>query len=842
MILWWAPLPDGLLSPAVAALALIDEGAAAPGPGGLFEPTTVLLSLAAAALAALVPLGLLIRTRRRLAAVRHEGGRLATVSEQLWGMLAASPDGYFCWDLLGGGERCSPRLARTLGLEESESHGFDAVRERLGEADARALDDAVWALKERGTEFDMLVTLGKGEPGMPRTFRIRGARAEGRDGRLVAAIVWFRDLSRFVAESARLMGEKEHAAGERRRLMALLDAHPDPAWLRNPDLTLAYCNRAYAEAVEADPATAVREDRQIAGSVIANSGRELAERARLTGMTQHESHQMVIGGERRVLEFTEVPLAGEGFESGETVGFAIDFTDLEKVQTDLSHEIAGHENVLEHLSTAIALYGADKRLRFFNTAYKKLWRLDEDWLRSGPDYGSVLEAQRDTRRLSEHADFRAFKEERLRLFTSLIEPHEELLHLPDETTLRMTIVPHPFGGLLFTFDDVTDRLALERSYNTLIAVQRETLDNLDEGVAVFGRDGRLKLHNPAYARMWSIVTEALQDEPHIADLVEAARGYYGIEDDGEWTKAKERMIAQIIETTSRSGQFERSDGSVLEYAAVPLPDGNVLLRYVDATDRFRVEQALRERTEALETASRLKSEFIANVSYELRTPLNTIIGFTEILKKEYFGSLNARQKEYSEGILESSQRLLALINDILDLATVEAGYMALELETVDVRDMLASVLTLTRERAGAQELELKFDCPADIGTLYADSRRLQQAVFNLISNSMKYTPRGGTITLSARRTDGEMQIVVADTGIGVAEEDRERVFEKFVRGGPGQSRRSGAGLGLSLVKSFIELHGGRVELDSAPDAGTRVTCYLPTHAEGAEAASAAGTV
>jgi len=288
----------------------------------------------------------------------------------------------------------------------------------------------------------------------------------------------------------------------------------------------------------------------------------------------------------------------------------------------------------------------------------------------------------------------------------------------------------------------------------------------------------------------------------------------------------------------RSGRLERSDGTVLEYAAVPLPDGNLVLRYVEATDRYRVEQALRERNQALETASRLKSEFIANVSYELRTPLNTIIGFSEILKNEYFGELNQRQKEYGDGILEASQSLLLLINDIIDLATIEAGYMALDLETVDVHAMLVSVLTLTRERVRDHDINLVFECPPNIGTLYGDQRRLRQAMFNLISNSIKFTPPGGTITVSARREDGTFALSVADTGVGVAKEDQEHVFEKFVRGHPPAGRHSGAGLGLSLVKSFVELHGGTIEMKSSPHAGTTVIMHLPAQAAEVRAASA----
>jgi signal transduction histidine kinase len=289
---------------------------------------------------------------------------------------------------------------------------------------------------------------------------------------------------------------------------------------------------------------------------------------------------------------------------------------------------------------------------------------------------------------------------------------------------------------------------------------------------------------------------------------------------------KSRIITRVTGQVLENGQLERRDGSTLQVATVPLPDGNVLLSYLDVTDSTRVQRALRERNEALETAGRLKSEFIANVSYELRTPLNAIIGFAEILTNQYFGELNPRQLDYSRGILDSSHRLLALINDILDLATIEAGYMMLETEHIDIHSLMASVLALTRERARKQNINLEFDCPHDLGTLTADERRLKQALFNVISNAVKFTPAGGTIRLSAGRDNGEVTLVVADNGVGIPSEDQARVFEKFERGNP-QARQSGAGLGLSLVKSFIELHGGRVEIVSEANKGTTIALYLP---------------
>jgi signal transduction histidine kinase len=749
--------------------------------------------------------------RRRVAAVqaaRGEADRRRAIAEAV---VAALPTAVW---------RCGPD-----GEERFTPGGvtfFSAMKEprlkdllaRFSADGAAALERAVTRLRGDGTEFALsLSAIGS------HALDVGGRRVDGED------MVWFSDAGvRAGAER-----QRDHAKGELRSVRDLLDALPMPVWQRKAEnLELIGCNRAYALAVDASPEVALHERRELLSGALAGRGKAIAERAREGGQPETERHHVVIAGARRFVEVTELPLP-----SGALLGFTRDLTDYDGLQAELQRRLAAHAEVLEAVATAIAIYGPDMRLKFYNTAFASLWRLEEDFLGTEPALDEVLERLRERRRLPEYADFRAFKRQQQQMFTSLLQPQEELLHLPDDRTLRMVVSPHPFGGLTFLYEDVTDRLALERSYNTLIEVQRESLDNLFEGIAVFGSDGRLKLSNPAWAQMWRLKPEDIAGEPHVADIVEKTRAFY--DDGSDWSGKKARVIARITAWAATDGTLERQDGSVLRVATVPLPDGNVMLSYLDVTDTTRVERALRERNEALETAGRLKTEFIANVSYELRTPLNAIIGFAEILTNQYFGELNPRQLDYSRGILDSSHRLLSLINDILDLATIEAGYMTLETEPVDIHTLLASVLALTRERARKQSLNLEFDCPPEIGSLVADERRLKQALFNLISNAIKFTPAGGTISMQARRVDGEIALTVTDTGIGIPPDQQQRVFEKFERGNP-QARQSGAGLGLSLVKSFIELHGGRVEMESTPGQGTRVTCYLS--AAGVERAAA----
>jgi signal transduction histidine kinase len=601
-------------------------------------------------------------------------------------------------------------------------------------------------------------------------------------------------------------------------LTELLDRLPLAVWRRAHDLTLEYANRAYRDAANGNGADGALPE--LFAGAFGRGGRALAARALEKNAAMRETRHVVIDGRRRLIEVHEAP-AGKGG----VAGFAVDRTEIETLQAELARHVAGHEDVLHALDTAIAIYGSDQRLQFFNTAFARLWQLEDKFLRTGPALGEVLEAMREQRLLPEMIDFPAFKREQTTLFTSVLEPRVDLLHLPQGSTLKATVAPHPFGGLLMTWEDVTDALVLERSYTTLAAVQRATIDNLHEGVAVIGDNGRLQLSNPEFGRLWNLSDAERAAEPHVSHIVERMRPFLDV--NGDWDKRKEELISELTDREPQHGRTDRADGSVLKYATMPLPDGAVLLSYLDITDSIRAERALMERNAALEAADRLKSEFIANVSYELRTPLNTIIGFAEILKGLYFGALNDRQVEYAGGILDSGHALLGLINNILDLATIEAGYMTLELEPVDLHEMTAAVLLLVRERARNKKIAVEFDCPRDLGAIVLDERRLKQALFNVLSNAVKFTGNGGAITVSVRRKDDYVIITVTDTGIGISDEDRERIFRRFERGSTPESRRSGVGLGLSLVKSFVELHGGTVELDSEPGVGTKVTLSLP---------------
>ena len=648
------------------------------------------------------------------------------------------------------------------------------------------------ALGGGGTAFRQSLVVGANA----RVIEVTGQRLTAA-GEPSFDFVWIAD----VTDREAAVTEHRGMEAELGLMRSLLDRMPLAVWWRGADLVAAGGNARHAalKGIEA-------------------RARPLAESAQRSGLPERERFESEWDGGRRQLEIVELPL-----EAGGTIGFALDRSEIVQLRTELDRLAAVHRQMLEAVGDAVAIWGPDTQLMFSNGAFQRLWGLDADRLSGEPHLAEVLDLLRDMRMLPEYADFPRFKADRLALFQNLDGPREELLHLPDERTLKLTMTRHPFGGLTFVYEDVTDRLALERSYNTLAEVQRETLDNLFEGIAVFGSDARLKLWNPSFRAMWQLADSDLAARPHVSTLVDKAKPLFG---EADWETRRQDLVDRITTHAASTERLVRCDDSVLEMNAVPLPDGNMLVSYRDVTAGIQVQQVLQEKNEALETAARLKSEFVANITHELRTPLNAVIGFADILTNQFFGPLNERQLDYSRGVLESSQRLLALVDDILDLATLEAGQLQLEREPVDIHTLVAGILAQSRERAARLELTLGFDCPTDIGMVLADERRLRQVLFNLVSNAVKFTPANGSVLLSARRIGNEVALRVSDTGIGIDSGQLGRVFDKFERG-DSSTRAVGAGLGLSLVKAFIELHGGRVEIESTPGRGTAVTCYLP---------------
>jgi signal transduction histidine kinase len=750
----------------------------------------------------------LVRTRMthaaRVAAAQSEIAALRDESDRALALLLSDPQVLVIWR---DGKSDPVILGDAAPMTGSDStRRVLAFGSWLDAARAHTIEHAVESLRRRGEGFSLVLATRTG----------RHVEAEGRPigG---AAVLRLRDVTGAKLEYAMLAERHQALEREIAALHQLLEQAPAPIWIRNGEGKLTFANRAYAAAVEArDPADAVARGLELLDS----GARADAARFRAEGRAFSRRMPAVVAGARRVLDVFEA--GGER----SAAGIGIDVSDAERLRADLSRAISAHRRTLDQLATAVAIFGPDERLVFHNDAYRALFGLDTAFLDERPTDSAILDRLRGSRQLPEQADYRAWKAQLHEAYRAP-EPREHLWHLPGGRTLRVVTTANPEGGVTYLFDDISERIELESRFNALNRTQGETLDALAEAVAVFGSDGRLKLFNRAFGELWGLSPQSLAERPHIETIGSWCKPYLG--GSGEAWKALQLAVTGLGQRNPVERRIERADGHILDCTAVPLPDGGTLVTFRDVSDSARVEKALIERNDALVAADALKNTFVSHVSYELRSPLTTIIGFAQLLDDPLIGPLNDKQREYIRHITDSSAALLAIINDILDLATIDAGAMQLDLDKVDVRAAVEAAAEGVRTRLRERGVRLRIDLPPNIGSFVADEKRVRQVLFNLLSNAIGFSPPGETVTISAARSREGVTFRVADHGPGIPPELLDRVFARFESHTLGSQHR-GAGLGLSLVRSLMALHGGSIAIDSEPGKGTVAICTFPIHA------------
>lgn len=679
---------------------------------------------------------------------------------------------------------------------------------------AEMLDFPSWLEADSSTiiEDSIKILRGTGKPFNIGVKTLHNELLEA-DGRAAGgmATLRFRPLSGERQQITELNYDARKLGMQVERLSAVLDSAPLPIWLRDRDGRLSWVNRAYVKAVELPDSDAVLKSMVEVATPERIDATRADPKVGLLGRTH-----AVFAGAMRALNIHEVALP-EG-----KAGFAIDVSALEETEKELDRHIKAHASTLNKLDTAIAIFGPDQRLRFHNMAFAQLWPLDGRWLDSHPTDGEILDRLRTQRCIPEQANYREWRARQLSSYTTL-EMRESWWYLPDGRSLHVVCEQHPFGGVTYLYENVTKEIQLESRYNELIGVQRETLDNLEEAIALFGSDGRLKLFNPAFSKFWNFDGAFLQKEPHVDQL--AGDAVVTREAGAAWQEIKFGVTSMESERRALRGRLTARD-RILQYSSVPLPDGNTLLTFSDISDPAKMERALRDRTEALEAADRLKNAFLSNVSYEVRTPLTSILGFAETLDLGLVGELSPKQREYVLDIRRSSEELKAIIDAIIDLSAIDAGAMELKLSKLDVATALQSVAEKLSPAMSRRDQTLSIELAEDSLSFVGDAARVEQVVANLLSNAIGFSARKSQIRMGARRSGTNIQIWIADSGRGMDPEFQKKAFERFQsRPLPGSHR--GPGLGLAIVKSFTELHGGNVSLISKLDRGTTVVCSFP---------------
>lgn len=683
---------------------------------------------------------------------------------------------------------------------------------------ARGLAADIKAAQRGGKTFVLPIRA----TGSNRTLLVRGGPAERELAGNGAIVLWIFDATESQSSIEALQNQVALYRDALEALSGVIEAAPMPVWHRTPDQRLSLVNSAYVHAVDAKNAQhVISQGIELIESV---DGVSPGATAALVADAQAPSSRMVpvtVDGERRLMRVVDIPLGPAG-----VAGYAIDMHELEEARAELKHLIQANRDMLDRLSAGVVQFGPDQKLQFCNQPFLSIFGLKPDQASADTDFDRVLDAMRDAGLVPETPDFKGWRQARRQWFLSPGALEENWL-LRDGVHLRVYAQPLPDGGLLLIFEDRTEHVQLASSRDTLLRVRNATLDNLFEAIGVFAADGRLHLWNSKFRQIWSVQEALLMQHPRVDELMAALSDRLSRPQQAQLVH--QLIRAATVERRQRGGRIAFADGRYFEFAAIPLPDGNALFVMLDISDSRRIEQALRDRNEALEDADRVKTAFVSNMSYELRTPLTSIVGFAQMMQAGMAGELPSQAADYVDAIIDSTNKLSKLIENVLDLTQGAAGGLPIEHKAIDMEALVREIAHGFEERAAAEGISLTLALQASLGAIKGDERRIRQSIEHLIENAVSYVGPKGRVLVHGDGNQHGVRIVVSDNGPGIEAKLQPRIFDTFSRFGRTSDGRS-SGLGLPLVRQFVEAHGGSVTLVSEQGQGTIVTISLPRDA------------
>jgi len=774
--------------------------------------TTSVIAAGLAALWVLIAAALSIVAARRI----RDAGTVLSAARSLQNLLELSP-GRPLVVRSDGSIEADSRLLREIGFDRPPKSlsGLAGNEHGLVAEDVDALVAQVRQAALSGERVQCQARVS----GSGRVLDVRGAPAPAPEP-AGTMVLWFFDTSASEAERAKLAQRLAQTEAALDALTRLIEAAPFPMWYRGPDLNLGLVNSAFVEAVEGrDAADVIARCSELVGDTDEAKAAALA--ALETGKPTSRRQAAIVRGERRMLQIVNVPLP-----TGAVAGFALDVQDVEDARAELARQVQSQRDLVDRMTAGAAQFDADRSLSFFNRPFAAMAKIEPEWLNEKPEFDRVIERMRENNRVPETRDFPTWKAERRDWFTSPEEVIEEDWMLPGGDHWRVVAQPLPDGGLRLFLEDRTEQVRLASARDTLLRVRSATFDNLFEAIGVFASDGWLYLWNRRFSQIWDLDEEWLSEHPRVDEMAPALARR--LVNPTAAAQVREMIRKTMTDRATSNGRITLTDGRHFEFAAVPLPDGNALFTLVDVTDSTRIEAALRERATALEEADRVKTDFVANMSYELRTPLTSIGGFAEMLAQGYAGQLTPAASDYVQAILESVERLSKLIDDVLDLTQGDSAGIVLERERVDIGGLCRTAIEKFEPRIRDKGQKLHSDVAESAGIVVGDARRLRESIEHVLENAIAYTDRGGKIQIKAWGDDGDVTVQVSDNGAGIAKKDQPRVFNRFDRVTHDPSRGEAAlGLGLPLTRQFVEAHGGKVGLVSAKGRGTTVTLTIP---------------
>lgn len=699
--------------------------------------------------------------------------------------------------------------ANSAGEDQDDRGGL--TRDQLNE-----LTDAVRRCQRTGNPFRMVLT----PRGSKRSLALRGHLADPQISPGGAALVWVFDFSDSESELVQLRDAARRAEDDFAALVGLIEAAPMPMWFRGPDGDLRLVNSAYVAAVAGEDARQVVADGiELVEAVDGLTARQIALQAADKNLPIERIVAATIDGQRRSLRVSDLPLGREG-----VAGYAIDIENMEQLGREFRAFREAQRSMLDQLSAGVAQFDARRQLTFANQPFLRIFGLKPAVLVDPAPFERLLDLARDGGKAPEARDFPAWRREKAEWFLAGTA-QEEAWSLADGTHLRVVAQPLPDGGLLLIAEDRTEQLRLSANRDTLLRTRTATFDSLFESVAVFAPDGKLQLWNRRFAADWGLDDSFLDTHPRIEKLLERIGARLKKPDRAR--RVGDVVRAATLDRRQTGGRAVLANGRTLEFAGVPLPDGNGLLTVLDITDSQKAEEALKQRAAALEEADALKTRFLANMSYEFRTPLTSIGGFAELLEAGLGGDLSDQGREYVGAILASVGRLGEQIESVLDLSQSEAGMLPLVSEEVELYPLVTRLVEdrATRIRDAGLTLDLRGD--KGVGRITGDARRLARAIGHVLDNAISATPQGGRVLVELSGRKGRARIVVSDNGAGMDAPTLARALEGIKLSADGKVVERRQGLGLPLARRLVEAHGGTLELLSEPGQGTAAIIELP---------------
>lgn len=681
----------------------------------------------------------------------------------------------------------------------------------IEEDDRSELAEAIEHLRSTGQKFDLDV-------------RTKGGTLVNVHGRPIGArlVIRLRDLSRLQRDFADALHLCANLEAESQHLKQLLNAVDFPVWTADVNGLVSWSNDAFKQRSKSSTSDGIVSARTTVGNKAQWNEIEAAHDAgeRIASIVPGKVDE---GSKAdRLVHLRTTTTTGAMV----TAGYAMPVSDQARYENALKDVHAIQGRMLNALNTAVCVFNAERHVTFYNAAFAELFGFQRRVLDEHPHESTVLTYIKSTRQMPESGNHRGWRDK----FTSAYTASEPLVddwELYDGRFLRVITAPNADGGAIWLFENETEKVELKSRFTALTQVRAATLDALREGVAVFGSNGRLHLVNPAFLTLWQLTADEAKIGTHVKDITGPIRDL-----------ARDRSVVdKLVGLVGSLGQCREgfisrmnlTDERIIDLVATPLPGGATMLTANDVTASVGIEDTLRESNAALEEAARIKTTFIKHVSYELRSPLTSIIGFAQLLDDEETGPLNERQRDYLNFVLSSTQSLVALVDSILDLATVDAGILTLSLDTIAPAKLVDDAEVGLRDRLLDTRIEIERVLDPAVPTLTVDETRMRQVLYNLLSNAVAGSKPGGSVRIKTRLDGDRVVVSVIDRGRGMNAAQAKAAFEPFETGR--NTVGSGAGLGLTLSRALVELHGGSMELWSREGLGTVVRCILPLEPE-----------